>query len=133
MSNEVYSSWDSGYKRKNKPISTAIHHSVNARKIFLLTTIAHPHDSTSLLPSQEESGRDRPHKRRNKNSRNTYPTKPPVSIDTPVSIAVAPRVSCPLLKRQKLKRKTRKDRRPDNSMTDGFFDSGLGFEERSGR
>jgi hypothetical protein len=58
----------------------------------------------------------------------TYPTGIPVVIGNP-----APRDSCPSLTRQKLKRKTRKDKRPDNSMTDGFFDSSFGFEVRSGR
>ena len=33
-------------------------------------------------------------------------------------------VSCPLLKRLKLKRKTTKDRRPDNIMLAGCFQSG---------
>jgi hypothetical protein len=66
--------------------------------------------------------------KRTKKSRNTYPTGIPVVIGNP-----APRDLSPPLKRQKLKRKTRKDRRPDNSMTDGFFDSSFGFEVRSGR
>jgi hypothetical protein len=61
---------------------------------------------------------------KNKKSKTTHPK-------ISVSIAVAPRVSCPLLKRQKVKRKTRKDRRPDKSIMYVFIklnlSSGLGF------